>query len=168
MPMTLRTQHTIVVHALHTAQQPVRTGTRHVERRETRLGIALDTRPALLLAYVARLSAAAGQLPTLKRGGGLTSFHRDFGIVSTPSIGSMYTELLTPTSGIQIAHKRCAQAPLLVCLYAPPSFGQKMQSCAGDQRREWQGWIARLTTGFSGSTVHFRQSHWPSGMYGTP
>lgn len=40
----------------------------------------------------------------------------------------MYTELLTPTSGIQIAQSKCAQAPLLVCLYAPPSFGQKMQS----------------------------------------
>ncbi len=28
--------------------------------------------------------------------------------------------------------------------------------------------LKTLTTGFSGDTVHFLQSHWPSGMYGTP
>jgi hypothetical protein len=28
--------------------------------------------------------------------------------------------------------------------------------------------LVGLTTGFSGETVHFRHSHWPSGMYGTP
>jgi hypothetical protein len=32
----------------------------------------------------------------------------------------------------------------------------------------YKGRSERLTTGFSGETVHFRHSHWPSGMYGTP
>jgi hypothetical protein len=57
----------------------------------------------------------------------------------------MYTELLTPTSGIQIAHKRWAQAPLLVCLYAPPSFGQKMQSCAALEALVRRAWASRGT-----------------------
>lgn len=93
-----------------------------------------------------------------------TSFHLDFGIVSTPSIGSIYTELLTPTSGIQIAQSKCAQAPLLVCLYAPPSLGQKMQSYRGRSVGKVRCVEGGRTTGFSGSTVHFRQSHWPSGI----
>lgn len=59
-----------------------------------------------------------------------TSFHLLFGIVATPSIGSMYTGLLTETSGTQMAHNRCAHLASVVCLKAPASAGQKMQSYA--------------------------------------
>jgi hypothetical protein len=46
-----------MVHTLHTAQQAMRSGTRHMERRKARLGITLDARPALLLADITSLHA---------------------------------------------------------------------------------------------------------------
>jgi hypothetical protein len=59
--------------------------------------------------------------------GWLTSFHLFRGTASAPSTGSIYMAFPTPTSGIQIAHSRWDQGPVLVCLKAPPSLGQKMQ-----------------------------------------
>jgi hypothetical protein len=53
-----------------------------------------------------------------------TSFHRLRGIISTPSTGSMYTTLPINSSEIHMPHRRWDQWPVLVCLKAPPSFGQ--------------------------------------------
>ena len=81
------------------------------------------------------------------------------------SIGSMNMVLPTVTSGINMAHKRCAHSPVLVCLNAPPSFGQKTHGYTTSQRRIVRiSWIEARTTGISGDTVHFRQSHCPSGI----
>jgi hypothetical protein len=77
----------------------------------------------------------------------LTSFHLCLGIFSTPVTGSINTSFATLVSGTHMAHRRWTQSPWTVCLNAPPSLGQRMHE-----------------TGFSGETVHLRQSHWPSGM----
>lgn len=56
------------------------------------------------------------------------------------------------TSGIHKAQTTCAQVDgRSVCLKAPPRLGQRTQSTARE-----------------GLCKHLLQSHWPSGMYGTP
>ncbi len=100
------------------------------------------------------------------KGAGLTNFQRCFDIFSIPVIGSINTSFATLVSGVQIAHNRWTQSPDTVCLKAPPSFGHKIQlyvvSLVDESTSEKVGEV--LTTGFSGETVHFLQSHCPSGM----
>lgn len=98
-----------------------------------------------------------------------TSFQRCLDILSIPVTGSINTSLATRVSGIHIAQSKWTHSPCTVCLKAPPSFGQSIHSLntQGQGREDWWDQFL-LTTGFSGETVHFRQSHWPSGIYGTP
>ena len=53
--MTLSTQNTVMIHALHASQQSMRPRASNVERREARLGVALYTCTSFLLADIACL-----------------------------------------------------------------------------------------------------------------
>jgi hypothetical protein len=130
---------------------------------------ALDTSADPLLAKVADLRRLLVSRARNMDRCPLTSFQRFFGIRSTPSTGSMYMVLATPVSGTHIAHNKWAQDPVVVCLKAPNSAGQRTQVLRGCNQHGSQLPRESLhTTGLSGDTVHLRQSHWPSGIYGTP
>jgi hypothetical protein len=55
--------------------------------------------------------------------------------------------LPTVTSGMNIAQRRCAHSPVLVCLKAPPSLGQKTQGWMIDEE-------SALTIEAAGGTYH--------------
>jgi hypothetical protein len=111
--------------------------------------VALDA--GALLYFTNGTNLRASKSKNNQKREGLTSFHLCFGILSVCSMGSINVGFPRTHSGTQIAHNRWAHFPLEVCLNAPPSFGHNKHS-----------------TRVSGDTVHFRQSHCPSGIYGTP
>jgi hypothetical protein len=72
----------------------------------------------------------------------LTSFQRVFGTFSTSCTGSWNVAFPSETSGIHIAHSRCAHFIAVVCLNAPSMFGQNMQPYNSQQ---WTGRKERET-----------------------
>lgn len=134
-----------------------------MKSRETGLEVALNASALRLLAKRAPLV-----IMVTKREQTicciLTSLHLVFGTLSIWSMGSMKSWFVTTTSGIQMAQRRCAHFPAPVCLKAPPSFGHNTQLYGKDQIGQRIKACSPLTTGVSGETVHFRQSHCPSGM----
>lgn len=66
-------------------------------------------------------------MQTQIRYGVLTSLQRVLGTFSTSCTGSWNVTLPSDTSGIHIAHSKCAHFIVVVCLKAPSPFGQNMQ-----------------------------------------
>lgn len=120
---------------------------RYVEGGDAGVLVTLDTCTLFYFADGTHLGSATCQLDVAVHDERRTNFQRCFGILSEFSIGSINVGFPRTHSGTQIAHKRWAHFPLEVCLKAPPSLGQRMHS-----------------TRLSGATVHFRQSHCPSGI----
>jgi len=67
-------------------------------------------------------------------------------------MGSMYTALPNRTSGIHRAQTMCANRPSSVCFNAPPVTGHRQHTAEDNDEQRRQ----------------VRQTHVPTGTYGTP